>query len=146
MPPFYNRAGDRTSAPEPPAPPARAAPADAYRGFVMFLMTAEVFRPRAVAKAFPDSGFWGFLAFHQSQVEWRGCSLHDLIQPSFSFRAGAALASGFALDAAGVCPSVKRVSTPACVLFSGGWCYLLLAGASRCWTRARRGGGRSRYW
>jgi heparan-alpha-glucosaminide N-acetyltransferase len=79
------------SAPEPPAPPARAASVDAYRGFVMFLMMAEVFRLSALAKAFPDSGFWEFLAFHQSHVPWRGCSLHDLIQPSFSFLVGVAV-------------------------------------------------------
>ena len=28
---------------------------------------------------------------HQSHVEWTGCSLHDLIQPSFSFLVGVAL-------------------------------------------------------
>lgn len=64
---------------------------DAYRGFVMFLMMAEVLHLRRVANALPDSGFWRFLAWHQSHVEWIGCSLHDLIQPSFSFLVGAAL-------------------------------------------------------
>ena len=34
---------------------------------------------------------WDFLAFHQSHVAWEGCSLHDLIQPSFSFLVGVAL-------------------------------------------------------
>jgi predicted acyltransferase len=34
---------------------------------------------------------------------------------------------GWGLDAAGICPSVKRIWTPAWVLFSGGWCFLLLA-------------------
>ena len=28
---------------------------------------------------------------HQEHVEWVGCSLHDLIQPSFSFLVGVAL-------------------------------------------------------
>jgi len=39
----------------------------------------------------PDSGFWRALSFHQSHVDWVGCSLHDLIQPSFSFLVGVAL-------------------------------------------------------
>jgi predicted acyltransferase len=64
---------------------------DAYRGFVMFLMMAEVLRLSRVSRALPESGFWGFLAYHQSHVEWIGCSLHDLIQPSFSFVVGVAL-------------------------------------------------------
>ncbi len=64
---------------------------DAYRGFVMFLMMAEVLRLSRVARALPESGFWKFLAWHQSHVEWVGCSLHDMIQPSFSFLVGVAL-------------------------------------------------------
>jgi predicted acyltransferase len=64
---------------------------DAYRGFVMFLMMAEVLRLGAMKQAFPESGFWAFLAHHQSHAEWVGCSLHDLIQPSFSFIVGVAL-------------------------------------------------------
>ena len=77
-------------------PPAGKAPArnvgiDAYRGFVMILMMAEVLRLSRVARAFPDNPFWQFLAFNQSHVEWAGCSLHDLIQPGFSFLVGVAL-------------------------------------------------------
>jgi predicted acyltransferase len=64
---------------------------DAYRGLVMFLMMAEVLHLSRVAGALPESGFWKFLAYHQSHVEWIGCSLHDLIQPSFSFLVGVAL-------------------------------------------------------
>lgn len=64
---------------------------DAYRGLVMLLMMGEVLRLAQVARAFPDNWFWGFLAFNQTHVEWAGCSLHDLIQPSFSFLVGAAL-------------------------------------------------------
>jgi heparan-alpha-glucosaminide N-acetyltransferase len=37
------------------------------------------------------------------------------------------LAAGWVLDVTGVCPSVKRIWTPAWVLFSGGWCFLFLA-------------------
>lgn len=65
---------------------------DAYRGLVMFLMMAEVIRLSAVAaKLSPRSPFWDFLAYHQSHVTWAGCSLHDLIQPSFSFLVGVSL-------------------------------------------------------
>lgn len=57
----------------------------------MFLMMAEVLRLSAVAEAYPESAFWAFLDFHQSHVPWVGCSLHDLIQPSFSFLVGVAM-------------------------------------------------------
>lgn len=70
---------------------ARLAGLDAYRGFVMLLMMAEVLHFSEIAAAVPGSAFWRFLAYHQSHVEWIGCSLHDLIQPSFSFLVGAAL-------------------------------------------------------
>lgn len=64
---------------------------DAYRGFVMLLMMGEVLSFEKVSKALPESRFWQFLTWHQSHVEWVGCSLHDLIQPSFSFLVGVAL-------------------------------------------------------
>ncbi|WZO95931.1 DUF5009 domain-containing protein [Isosphaeraceae bacterium EP7] len=64
---------------------------DAYRGFVMFLMMGEVLHFCGVAQALADSWFWKQLCFHQDHVEWIGCSLHDLIQPSFSFLVGVAL-------------------------------------------------------
>ncbi len=73
------------------SPSQRVASIDAFRGFVMLLMMAEVIRLGRVAEAFPDSGFWEFLAYQQSHVSWVGCSLHDLIQPSFSFLVGVAL-------------------------------------------------------
>jgi len=64
---------------------------DAYRGFVMFLMTAEILRFEQISESRPASSFWRFLASQQSHVPWFGCSLHDLIQPSFSFLVGVAL-------------------------------------------------------
>src|SRR4051812_25255592 len=78
----------------PPSSPAglpRNVAIDAYRGLVMLLMMAEVLRLAEVSRAFPGSGFWAFLAYDQTHVEWSGCSLHDLIQPSFSFLVGVAL-------------------------------------------------------
>ena len=64
---------------------------DAYRGFVMLLMAAELLQFERLHNAFPDNPVWAFLAYHQSHVAWAGCSLHDLIQPSFSFLVGVAL-------------------------------------------------------
>jgi predicted acyltransferase len=64
---------------------------DAYRGLVMLLMMAEVLRFSEVAKAFPGNWFWSLLAFNQTHTEWVGCSLHDTIQPGFSFLVGVAL-------------------------------------------------------
>src|SRR5215475_8459662 len=80
--------------------PQRLASIDAYRGFVMLLMMAEALRLCAVSAALPDSGFWRFLCYHQSHVEWVGCSLHDLIQPGFSFLVGVALPFSLASRAA----------------------------------------------
>ena len=66
----------------------------------MLLMMAEVLEFREVSDARPGSAFWQFLAHHQTHVEWVGCSLHDLIQPSFSFLAGVALPFSLASRAA----------------------------------------------
>src|SRR5271157_743200 len=74
-----------------PQKPARNVAVDAYRGFVMLLMMAEVLELARVARAFPGNWLWSFLAFNQSHVQWAGCSLHDTIQPSFTFLVGVAL-------------------------------------------------------
>ena len=72
-------------------PPSRLASVDTYRGFVMFLMMAEVLDSWDVARARPDSAFWHLFSLAQTHVDWVGCSLHDLIQPSFSFLVGVVL-------------------------------------------------------
>jgi heparan-alpha-glucosaminide N-acetyltransferase len=64
---------------------------DAFRGLVMTLMLAERMRLPEVARSFPQSAIWAFIAYNTEHVEWQGCSLHDLIQPAFSFLVGAAL-------------------------------------------------------
>lgn len=87
---------DATETAPPAAASRRLASIDAYRGLVMFLMLAEVLEFGRIARSFPDSPVWGFLAYHQDHVEWVGCSLHDLIQPSFSFLVGTALAFSLA--------------------------------------------------
>ena len=81
---------------------------DAYRGFVMFLMMAEVMELRRVADARPDSAVWAFLSHHQTHVEWIGCTLHDLIQPSFSFLVGVALPFSLARRAEAGQPQWRR--------------------------------------
>jgi predicted acyltransferase len=64
---------------------------DVYRGLVMFLMMAEVWHLGRISDNLPNSSFWALLGYHQSHVAWVGCSLHDLIQPSFTFLVGVAL-------------------------------------------------------
>ncbi len=64
---------------------------DAFRGFVMFLMLAEALRLWTVHAWYPTSRFWAIVEFNTTHVPWQGCSLHDLIQPAFSFLAGASL-------------------------------------------------------
>ena len=64
---------------------------DVLRGTVMFLMLAEAMHLHAVASGFPHSLFWRVIGFNTDHVDWQGCSLHDLIQPAFSFLVGAAL-------------------------------------------------------
>jgi predicted acyltransferase len=52
----------------------------------------------------------------QARVEW------------FVVAGLAGLVLGAALDWLGICPVVKRIWTPSWTLYSGGWCFLLLAG------------------
>jgi heparan-alpha-glucosaminide N-acetyltransferase len=73
------------------APPQRNVAVDAYRGLVMVLMMGEVMRWAEMARAFPNSTFWSILGYNQSHVEWAGMSLHDTIQPGFTFLAGVSL-------------------------------------------------------
>src|SRR4051812_14074093 len=72
-------------------PATRNSALDAYRGFVMLLMMAEVLEFARVSRAYPQNWLLQVLAYNQTHVEWAGCSLHDLIQPSFSFLVGVAL-------------------------------------------------------
>lgn len=72
-------------------PTTRVASVDAFRGFVMLLMLAEAMRLWTLHEAFPESRFWSLVAYHTTHVPWQGCSLHDLIQPAFSFLVGVSL-------------------------------------------------------
>ncbi len=77
-------------------PSVRIASVDVYRGMVMFLMLAEMLHLYDLKKLVTGQGWLsqaaGWLAFHTTHVAWRGCSLHDMIQPSFSFLVGTAMA------------------------------------------------------
>jgi len=73
------------------APTTRVSSIDALRGLVMFLMLAEAMRLWTLHDAFPASRFWALVAYNTTHVPWQGCSLHDLIQPAFSFLVGVAL-------------------------------------------------------
>jgi len=69
----------------------RVASVDVYRGFVMLLMMGEVLSFTKVSEALPGNSFWQLLSFNQSHVPWIGLSLHDMIQPSFTFLVGVVL-------------------------------------------------------
>ncbi|MEQ1830007.1 MAG: hypothetical protein ABL921_28855 [Pirellula sp.] len=82
--------------PQSDTPRVRIASIDVYRGMVMFLMLAEMLHLNKLKAGIPVDS-WAhtlaeWLAFHTSHVAWRGCSLHDMIQPSFTFLVGAAMA------------------------------------------------------
>lgn len=70
---------------------ARLVSLDAFRGTIMLLMLNEATRLPFVAHSFSHSAIWSFIAFNTEHVDWQGCSLHDLIQPGFSFLVGAAM-------------------------------------------------------
>lgn len=88
----------------------RVASVDAFRGFVMLLMMSEVLDVDDVAHALPGNHFWAFIDSQQSHVDWTGCSLHDLIQPGFSFLVGVALPFSLAGRSAAGQPQWQRTA------------------------------------
>ena len=64
---------------------------DAYRGFVMLLMASDGFNFTDIFHRLPQSPLWHCLSYQTEHTEWRGCSLWDLIQPSFTFLVGVSL-------------------------------------------------------
>jgi predicted acyltransferase len=91
MPQSSPQLSSSTLAPETEGKSQRNLAIDAYRGLVMLLMMGEVLHFASIHRALPNSVFWRVLAFNQTHVEWSGMSLHDMIQPSFTFLVGAAL-------------------------------------------------------
>src|SRR4051812_31918849 len=85
-----------TDSPPLPPPPRPAAPQrllslDAYRGFIMLLMASAGLALSGVAKAYPDNKFLAFIGPQTDHADWVGCTLWDLIQPSFMFMVGVAM-------------------------------------------------------
>jgi heparan-alpha-glucosaminide N-acetyltransferase len=65
---------------------------DVYRGATMLFMASELLRiPKTAHQFASESGFWRFIEFQTSHVQWVGWSVWDLIQPSFMFMVGVAL-------------------------------------------------------
>src|SRR5215469_6782424 len=83
----------------PPERPAskRLVSLDAYRGFIMLSMASAGFKLAHVAKQepFKDGPVWQLLGYHTDHVAWRGCAFWDLIQPSFMFMVGVAMAYSY---------------------------------------------------
>ncbi|MEX2285689.1 MAG: DUF5009 domain-containing protein [Planctomycetaceae bacterium] len=81
-------------------PPSHAIPRlvslDAYRGFTMLAMVSSALGLPHIAKQFPESEFWQEVGRQFEHVEWVGCSLWDLIQPSFMFIVGVSMAFSYA--------------------------------------------------
>lgn len=103
-----------------PASP-RLTSIDAYRGMVMLLMLTELVHLYDLADHFPDWVVLKWLAFHTTHVAWEGCSLHDLIQPSFTFLVGVAMPFSIA-------SRLKRGHSQARLLIHAAWRSGLLIG------------------
>ncbi len=69
---------------------------DAYRGLVMLAMASGGLGIAAAAKHYPDSDVWQAVAHQFEHVTWVGCTLWDLIQPSFMYMVGTAMAFSYA--------------------------------------------------
>jgi heparan-alpha-glucosaminide N-acetyltransferase len=68
---------------------------DAFRGFIMLLMASSGFGIVQMAAANPGSA-WEFIMPQFAHQAWQGCSLWDLIQPSFMFMVGMAVPFSYA--------------------------------------------------
>jgi heparan-alpha-glucosaminide N-acetyltransferase len=86
-----------------PLPP-RLVSLDAYRGLTMLAMASGGLGLYRVAEKMKESGnestFWNVVGYQFEHVEWVGCAAWDLIQPSFMFMVGVAMAYSCASRAA----------------------------------------------
>ncbi len=74
-----------------PLPSQRLVSLDTYRGLTMFAMASGGIGLRQVALQFPDSPVWRAIGYQTEHVPWVGCSVWDMIQPSFMFIVGVAM-------------------------------------------------------
>lgn len=84
--------------PKPQKADARLLSLDTYRGLVLLLLCLEV--PNwnwhaKIAAAYPQSGLAQWTTHHFAHIAWQGCSLWDLIQPSFMFMVGVSMAYSY---------------------------------------------------
>ncbi len=83
-----------------PPKPERLVALDAYRGFTMMCLVSGIFGMALWGSGNPG-GYWDtFFKYQASHVTWTGCSLWDLIQPSFMFIVGVAMPYSYASRAA----------------------------------------------
>lgn len=79
--------------------PQRLLSLDVYRGLIMVSLAFSGFGLEATArnhlKAEPDSAIWQTIRYQFDHVQWVGCAYWDLIQPSFMFMVGAAMAFSY---------------------------------------------------
>jgi predicted acyltransferase len=72
---------------------------DTYRGLIMVTLAFNGFGLMATAtnhlRKEGDSSFWRTIQYQFEHVEWTGCAYWDLIQPSFMFMVGAAMAYSY---------------------------------------------------
>jgi predicted acyltransferase len=84
--------------------PGRLVSLDAYRGLIMILMISAGLQIGKVVKTMDTTvgwqhlhtRIWDQLAYQTDHTIWTGCSLWDLIQPSFMFMVGVAMAFSLA--------------------------------------------------
>lgn len=76
-----------------PAPAQRLESLDVYRGFIMMALVSGFF---GLGEWFRGTRLENFAAYQTDHVAWTGCSLWDLIQPSFMFIVGVAMPFSYA--------------------------------------------------
>jgi predicted acyltransferase len=94
--PAAGRANAKTENLPGPAVPQRLVSLDAFRGLVMLAMASDGLRIAQVARNFPSSSAWKWVAYHFDHVPWVGCAIWDMIQPSFMFMVGTSMAFSYA--------------------------------------------------
>ena len=87
--------GDALNSTDPTKSP-RLLSLDCYRGGVMLLMVFSSWRwLPPILNSYPDNGFLAWLHAQLQHLEWAGCTIWDMIQPSFMFMVGASLAFSY---------------------------------------------------